>query len=500
MRMSDEAPSVVEPLSYRLLPFRFAEIDGHDDSILLTSEAGDFQFVTRRTLNALVAGKSLPADIADKLEARQLIARSNDDLAVRLLATKLRTRKSFLREGPSLHIFVLTLTCDHSCTYCQVSRSLDASDRFKMTAETAIRAVDRLFECPSNDLTVEFQGGEPLLAFDRLRQIVEAIELRNETARKNTNFTITSTLHHLNDEILTFLRDHRIHVSTSLDGPASIHNSNRPLPSRDSHVRTLSGIAKVRDTLGFENLSALTTLTARSLKEPQAIIDEYVRLGFRSIFLRPLSHFGFAARSRRRDEYRSDEFVEFYDRALSYILKLNREGHQIEEVYAGILLSSILTKYPTTYVDLRSPVGAGFGTLVYNYDGGVYASDEGRMLAEMGQHALRLGSVNQSYDELMRSDAIQLLAAAGLAESLPGCSDCAFVSYCGPDPASALSRSGEPVGHRATSEHCQRHLGLFKILFRHLRQRDPAVLKTFSEWVYGPHRTSESEQIDVAAA
>ena len=107
------------------------------------------------------------------------------------------------------------------------------------------------------------------------------------------------------------------------------------------------------------------------------------------------------------------------------------------------------------------------------------------MLRELGNDTLRLGSVTDEYKTLMRSPAMELLAASGLSETLPGCSDCAFVPYCGPDPAGSLSRHGDPVGHRAESEHCQRHMGLFEILFNHLGNGDLATLEIFDNWVHG---------------
>jgi His-Xaa-Ser system radical SAM maturase HxsB len=451
--------------------------------VLVTSEGGEFAVLDNNDFERLAAAQTLPDETADNLEAIQIIERSNSNLAVRLLATKLRTRKSFLRGGPSLHIFVVTLRCDHSCSYCQVSRQMEGASRFDMSAEIAEAAVNRLFESPSPDLTVEFQGGEPLLAFPRIRQIVELIKTRN-TERRRVTFTITTTLHHLSDEILDYMRVHRFQVSTSLDGPAALHNANRPLPSRNSHELTIAGIERTRDALGVESLNALTTLTAKSLEYPEAIVDEYVRLGFRTVFLRPISRFGLAAKAEKRLGYQAEKFVMFYERALDYILSLNRQGVPIAEVYASLLLRSVLTPFPTSYVDLRSPVGAGFGTFVYNYEGGVYASDEGRMLAEMGDHALRLGSVHDEYRDLVNSEAMQLLTGSGLAESLPGCSDCAFVHYCGPDPAGSLSAFKEPVGHRAFSEHCKRHTGLFHILFRKLSEGDENTARILNEWAF----------------
>src|SRR5262249_18600683 len=150
-----------------------------------------------------------------------------------------------------------------------------------------------------------------------------------------------------------------------------------------------------------KNVSALMTTTRRSLDHPTEIIDEYLRQGFRSIFLRPISPYGFAIRTRRRTGYEMDRFVEFYKTGLAYILDLNRRGVDFQEVYAKILLTKILTPYATGYVDLQSPAGAGTSVIVYNYDGDVYASDEARMLAEMRDTTFRLGNVYEDSFESM---------------------------------------------------------------------------------------------------
>src|SRR6185503_7835648 len=131
-------------------------------------------------------------------------------------AAQFRSRKSFLFEGPSLHLFVVTLRCDHSCGYCQVSRRSSNANAFDMSIETASHAIDRLFEVSSNDLKVEFQGGESTLAFDRVRWIVDEIERRNETHRRRISFVLATTLVNITREQLEFCRDHGIHLSTSV--------------------------------------------------------------------------------------------------------------------------------------------------------------------------------------------------------------------------------------------------------------------------------------------
>src|SRR5439155_22131283 len=124
--------------------------------------------------------------------------------------------------------------------------------------------------------------------------------------------------------------------------------------------------------------------------------DEYLRQGFDSIFLRSISPYGFAMKTAKHSLRSIKEFLKFYREALDYIISINKKGTYFAEVYAQILLTKILTPFASGYVDLQSPDGAGIGVVVYNYDGDVYASDESRMLAEMGDSEFRLGNVHQN--------------------------------------------------------------------------------------------------------
>ena len=51
-------------------------------------------------------------------------------------------------------------------------------------------------------------------------------------------------------------------------------------------------------------------------------------------------------------------------------------------------------------MDLQSPAGIITGVIVFNYDGGVYASDESRMLAEQKDFNFKLGTLNDSYNDI----------------------------------------------------------------------------------------------------
>jgi uncharacterized protein len=465
--------------AYRLLPLRFLLLD--TDRYVLTNLAGGYRVIKRNDLDDLVNHRlDSHSSIYDDLKADHFLADSDSDVYGEFLSAKYRTRYAHLPEFTALHLFVVTLRCDHSCQYCQVSRVSQDRGSYDMTRETADSAIELMFESPSPYLKVEFQGGEPLLNFSLIQYIVNKVNRRNDGRR--IQFVIASNLAPLTDEMLDFAVEHRIYFSTSLDGPAELHDRNRPRPNGDSYARVVAGIHRIRKRLGKEGVSALMTSTAESLKQPEAIIDEYVRLGFTSIFLRYTSPYGFAVKTSARIGYETERFVHFFKQGLQHILELNIRGIKIYEIYSRLLLERILTPYPTHYVDLQSPSGLGLSVLVYNYDGDVYASDEGRMLAEMGDKTFRLGTVHESQRDLFLNSNILPTIFSTMLEGLPGCCDCALLPFCGSDPVFHYRTQGDISGHRPSSAFCKRNMELMRHLIR-LLEDDARAASILRSWL-----------------
>src|SRR5262249_14274644 len=266
-----------------------------------------------------------------------------------------RSRMSFLRHVTPLHIFVVTLRCEHSCPYCQVSRQSTDRSRFDMSDEIAERALGIAFERHSARIKIEFQGGEPLLNFPLIEKIVANAKERAAKSKKGVDFVIASNLALLNDEILAFCKSNNILVSTSLDGPADLHNKNRPRPGANSYELAVAGIRRAKEVLGADRVGALMTTTEASLERVDDIIDEYLRQGLDGVFLRSLSPFGFAIKTKQYHRYDVEKWLRFYERGLRRILKMNRAGTRFREFYAALLLTRMLSDQSTGYVDLRSP-------------------------------------------------------------------------------------------------------------------------------------------------
>jgi His-Xaa-Ser system radical SAM maturase HxsB len=262
-----------------------------------------------------------------------------------------------------------------------------------------------------------------------------------------------------------------------------LHNLNRPKGGNDSYQRATNGISLVKERLGPDRVSALMTTTVESLKYPKEIIDEYVSQGFNSIFLRSLSPYGFAIKTKSYDLYNTETWINFYKQGLDYILDMNKKGHFFVEEYTSLILQKMLTPFPTGFVDLQSPSGIGISAIIFNYDGDVYASDESRMLAEMGIKDFRLGNLKKdSYEDMITSDFLVDAIKNSLLEGVPMCTDCAFLPYCGSDPVYHSATQGDIIGHKVKSGYCKKNMSVFKHIIKLLTD-DEKAREILMRWI-----------------
>ena len=141
---------------------------------MLTNMAGEHALLEPREFELLMDGElGLESPTVRRLRGKHLVRAVGEELPVELLALKVRTRYWRLPEFTALHMFVVSLRCEHSCPYCQVSRQSADKSLYDMTEETAMRALEMTFRSPSPHLKIEFQGGEPLLNFALIEFVVD---------------------------------------------------------------------------------------------------------------------------------------------------------------------------------------------------------------------------------------------------------------------------------------------------------------------------------------
>lgn len=464
---------------YTILPFRFVRF-GPD--VLVVNEAGEYIFISGKDFERLRSHDLHPKEeIFLDLKNKHVVADTDLTLPIYLLATKYRTKKSFINDFTALHIFVITLRCNQKCRYCQVSSEDENRYDMDMNIETAKKCVDLVFRSRSPNIKIEFQGGEPLLNFEIVRYIVEYAKKLNKIYRKSLEFVICTNLLGLQDEILSYLRENEIWVSTSLDGPRYFHDTNRISRKGIGTYNVIKESIRVaQDRLGIERVSALMVTTRDNIHHLDKVVDEYISQRFNAIFIRSLHSYG-----RALDEklgYDVITFVDSYIKVLNYILKLNLEGIAFSEQYATILLSKILTPFATGFVDLQSPVGVS--CVAYDFNGDVYISDEARMLAKMGKKRFLMGNVYiNTYEEIFRGKTIREIVESSCVETMPLCSECAFQTYCGADPVRNYCVQGDLLGHRPTSEFHQINFFIIRHLFELIKQNDPQIMNVFWSWI-----------------
>lgn len=475
-----------------LVPIRMREVGGE---VLLTNPWGDWIFVKPDELTQLSSGQLEPSsELYTRLVARNFI---RDKVDVAALADRVARKKRFVDAGPNLHIIIATLRCNQTCVYCHASRADMTATSTDMTPETADKVVDFIFESTSPRLTIEFQGGEPLANFPLIRHVIETAKQKNETAGKTLEFTLVSNLSLMDDEKLDYLIDNRVQICTSVDGPEALHDKQRILPGASSHKLAVQWIKRINERYQEKGLDpslyhveALLTTTREALSHPKQIVDAYVELGCRAIFLRPVDPFGFAAQTAKTIEYERKAFLDYYRTALDHILELNRQGVQVLERFAAIFLTKILGDDDPNYLDIRSPCGAGIGQLAYNHDGQIFTCDEGRMVHQMGDSFFALGKIGDvRYREVMLSDTVRALAIASNLDAQPDCVNCTYNPYCGVCPVHNYATQGSIFGRMRESSLCAVHKGIQDHLFELLRRNDPATVEILRRWTTIRERT-----------
>ncbi len=123
----------------------------------------------------------------------------------------------------------VTQACNLRCSYCVYSGNYVNREHGNnnMKAEIAKKAVDffinRSIDSPV--LNIGFYGGEPLLRFDLIKEVINYVVENYSDKKINFNITTNGTM--LNKKVVDFFFKHRVVTTISLDGPKQIHDKNR---------------------------------------------------------------------------------------------------------------------------------------------------------------------------------------------------------------------------------------------------------------------------------
>lgn len=187
-------------------------------------------------------------------------------------------------------ILQVTQSCNLRCEYCIYSEN-NASRHGRqhrdavMSYDKAVQIINFFMEHSRNKVIIGFYGGEPLLAFDLIKKIVQYIHSTFPERKVEYSITTNGTL--LNNEIIEFFIREKFQMTLSIDGPKEIHDKNRHFQSgRGSFDVIVQKLTKLEQTFPkfFENVTTNTVIN------PEYNVNNYIDFFNDNVSLKNMHH------------------------------------------------------------------------------------------------------------------------------------------------------------------------------------------------------------------
>ena len=202
-------------------------------------------------------------------------------------AGTLKAKTSGVVKALCLHI---AHTCNLNCAYCFASQGKYNGDRAVMSFEVGKQALDFLIANSGKrrNLEVDFFGGEPLMNFDAVKQLVAYARSIEKKHNKNFRFTLTTNGMLINDDVIEFANKEMSNVVLSLDGRKEVHDRYRvDYAGKGSWERIVPKFQKLVQAREGKNYYMRGTFTHENpdfLEDIKTMLD----LGFTELSMEPV--------------------------------------------------------------------------------------------------------------------------------------------------------------------------------------------------------------------
>ena len=307
------------------------------------------------------------------------------------LVEKFKERRHTLVKALCLHI---AHDCNLACKYCFAEEGEYHGRRELMSFEVGKKALDFLVANSGNrvNLEVDFFGGEPLMNWDVVKQLVEYGRSLEEPNNKKFRFTLTTNGVLLNDEIMEYLNKEMSNVVLSLDGRKEVNDRMRPFRTgKGSYDLIVPKFQKLADSRNQTNYYVRGTFTRDNLDFSEDV-KHFADLGFKQMSIEPVVGPEEDPYSIREEDL--PKIMEEYDKlALEYI-KREKEGNGFNFFHFMIDLN----QGPCVYKRL-SGCGSGTEYLAVTPWGDFYPCHQ-----FVGNEDFLMGNVN---DGIVRNDIVE---------------------------------------------------------------------------------------------
>ena len=203
------------------------------------------------------------------------------------MAGKLKEKTSGVIKALCMHV---AHTCNLNCEYCFASQGKYQGERAVMSYEVGKRALDFLVENSGTrrNLEVDFFGGEPLMNFDVVKQLVAYARSIEKKRNKNFRFTLTTNGVLIDDDVIEFANKEMSNVVLSLDGRKEVHDKYRVdyagNGSWEKIVPKFQKLVKERGGKGYYMRGTFTHQNPDFLEDIKVMLD----LGFNELSMEPV--------------------------------------------------------------------------------------------------------------------------------------------------------------------------------------------------------------------
>lgn len=349
------------------------------------------------------------SDIEELMEAGQLFTED----VYRDIIMDFKKRKTVVK-ALCLHI---AHDCNLACQYCFADEGeYHGQKRELMSLEVGKKALDFLIENSGNrvNLEVDFFGGEPLMNFDVVKELVAYGRMREKEANKNFRFTLTTNGVLLNDEVMEFCNKEISNVVLSLDGRKEINDMMRP--TRNGHGSYDVIVPKFQrfvESRGDKSYYVRGTFTRHNLDFTEDF-KHMAELGFKEISIEPVVSPDECEYAIRQEDL--PVIFEEYDKLAQDIIRRHKEGKPVTFFHYMLDLNG----GPCVYKRL-SGCGSGTEYLAVTPTGQLYPCHQ-----FVGQEEFLLGDV---YNGINRTDIVDEFKLCNV-YAKDKCKDCFARFYC----------------------------------------------------------------------
>lgn len=216
--------------------------------------------------------------------------------------------------------------CNLACRYCFAEEGEYHGRRALMSLEVGKKALDFLIANSGSrrNLEVDFFGGEPLMNWDVVKQLVAYGREQEKLHNKNFRFTLTTNGVLLNDEVMEFCNREMGNVVLSLDGRPEVNDKMRPFRNgKGSYELIVPKFQKFADSRNQNNYYVRGTFTRENLDFSQDVIH-FADLGFKQMSIEPVVASPEEPYAIREEDL--PKIMEEYDKLAVEYIKRQKEG------------------------------------------------------------------------------------------------------------------------------------------------------------------------------